>query len=86
MLRWLRAWSCNETFERILLLRQPDTCIWLPNTSMFKTWRKMENSFLWLHGKGRVFNVLEDPLTEVLSRSREICPSVRMGILIFRWY
>ncbi|KAF8452441.1 ankyrin repeat-containing domain protein [Boletus edulis BED1] len=39
ILRWLHAWNCNETYERILLLRQPDTCIWLLNTNAYKTWR-----------------------------------------------
>ena len=57
ILRWLRAWNCNEIYERILLLRQPDTCIWLPNTIAYKRWRDEENSFLWLHGKGRVLEV-----------------------------
>ncbi|KAF8128860.1 ankyrin repeat-containing domain protein [Boletus edulis] len=51
ILRWLHAWNCNETYERTLLLRQPDTCIWLLTTNAYKTWRNTENSFLWLHGK-----------------------------------
>jgi hypothetical protein len=56
MLRWLRAWSCNEIYERTLLLRQPDSCIWLLDTNAYKRWRNTEDSFLWLHGKGKVFD------------------------------
>ena len=80
ILRWLRAWNCNEIYERTLLLRQPDTCIWLPSTNTYKRWRDTENSFLWLHGKGRVLEVSRVSLAEVivLSRSGKICPSVRM--------
>ncbi|KAF8557484.1 ankyrin [Imleria badia] len=51
ILEWLHAWSCSEINERTLLLRQPDTCIWLPNTNAYRTWKNAENSFLWLHGK-----------------------------------
>lgn len=57
ILTWLHAWSCNGVYERTLRFRQPDTCIWLPKTNAFKTWRNTENSFLWLHGKGKVLNM-----------------------------
>ena len=56
ILQWLLAWSCTEIYERTLLLRQPDTCIWLLNTNALKTWRNTGNSFLWLHGKGMLFD------------------------------
>ena len=52
--KWLRPWNCSDTYERTLLLQQPETCIWLPNTSAYKTWRSTENSCLWLHGKREV--------------------------------
>ena len=56
ILKWLHAWSCTEIYEHTLLLWQPDTCIWLPNMNAFKTWRNTESSFLWLHGKGMLFD------------------------------
>ncbi|KAG8215975.1 hypothetical protein J3R82DRAFT_7958 [Butyriboletus roseoflavus] len=50
IVRQLGAWSCENT----ILLWQPDTCTWLPNTNVYKTWRNMESTFLWLHGKAGV--------------------------------
>ena len=56
LVKWLHAWNSKDTYERTILLRQPDTCIWLPNTNAYKTWRDTEDSFLWLHGKREVFD------------------------------
>ena len=52
VVEWLNAWKCRDIHERAVLLRQPDTCIWLPDTKAYQTWRNTENSFLWLNGKG----------------------------------
>lgn len=52
ILEWLNAWKCRDIHERTTLLRQPDTCTWLPNTKPFQAWRNVGNSFLWLNGKG----------------------------------
>ena len=53
VLDWLNAWKCRDIHERTTLLRQPDTCTWLPNTKSYQAWRNGVNSFLWLNGKGR---------------------------------
>ncbi|KAF8128753.1 hypothetical protein EV363DRAFT_1170232, partial [Boletus edulis] len=51
ILEWLNAWNSRRTHGRTLLLRQRDTCMWLPKTTAYKKWRDEKSSFLWLHGK-----------------------------------
>ena len=53
VLEWLNAWKCRDVHERTTSLRQPDTCTWLLDTKAYQTWRNVENSFLWLNGKGK---------------------------------
>lgn len=59
ILGWLNAWNCKEMHKRTSLLRQPGTCTWLPNTNEFQTWRNTKDSFLWLHGKGGMFDTTQ---------------------------
>ncbi|KAF8452463.1 hypothetical protein L210DRAFT_2036894 [Boletus edulis BED1] len=60
ILEWLNAWNSRRTHERTLLLRQRDTCMWLPKTTAYKKWRDEK------HGKRKGFEVLSISITKAV--------------------
>ena len=65
ILKWLDGSNCTEKQDVTLLLRQPDTCKWLFDTTQYKAWRDGESSFLWLRGKRRTSQVLSNILAHM---------------------
>jgi hypothetical protein len=52
MLKLLDALDCSEKHGETSLIRQSDTCMWLPGTDAYRSWKEGMVSFLWLQGKG----------------------------------
>ena len=52
MLKILDALYCSRKHRETSSIRQSDTCIWLPATDAYKSWREGNDTFLWLQGKG----------------------------------
>lgn len=52
MLKLLDALDCSEKHRETSLIRQADTCMWLPATDAYRSWKEGRGSFLWLQGKG----------------------------------
>ncbi|KAF8838331.1 ankyrin [Paxillus ammoniavirescens] len=50
-LRWLDGLDCTEKHEDTCALRQAETCTWLLETDIYRSWRRGDISFLWLEGK-----------------------------------
>ena len=54
ILKWLDGLNCAAKQDVTLLLRQPDTCKWLFDTTQYKMWKGGENPWLWLCGKRKI--------------------------------
>ncbi|KAF8552326.1 hypothetical protein OG21DRAFT_151486 [Imleria badia] len=51
LLKILDALDCSEKHRETSSMRQSDTCMWLPATEAYRSWREGKGSFLWLQGK-----------------------------------
>lgn len=78
IMKWLDGLNCAEKQDNMLMLRQPDTCKWLFDTAQYNLWKDGENSFLWLRGKRKTFEVLLTPLLIRYDHSR--CRKIRIGV------
>lgn len=56
LLKLLDPLDCSENHRKTSSLRQSDTCRWLPATDAYKSWREGKGSFLWLQGKGIIYD------------------------------
>ncbi|KAF8126505.1 hypothetical protein EV363DRAFT_1268265 [Boletus edulis] len=73
ILRWLDGLDCTEKQDVTLLLRQPDTCRWLFDTTQYNAWRDGECSCLWLRGKpGAGKSVLVSSVVDSLEGIRRV--------------
>ncbi|KAF8549090.1 hypothetical protein OG21DRAFT_639548 [Imleria badia] len=71
ILKWLDGLNCAERQDVTLSLRQPDTCMWLFDTTPYMMWRDRQSSFLWLRGKpGAGKSVLASSVIDSLEKSR----------------
>ena len=52
LLTILDALGCSEKHRETSSIRQSDTCMWLPATDAYRSWREGKVTFLWLQGKG----------------------------------
>ena len=57
------SWKHRETSST----RQSDTCMWLPETNAYRSWREGKDTFLWLQGKGVSFDSSNNSLTDTNS-------------------
>ncbi|KAF9218089.1 hypothetical protein BS17DRAFT_368068 [Gyrodon lividus] len=70
-LGWLNGLTCIEKHEDTCALRQAETCTWLLETEIYRSWRRGGSPFLWLEGKpGSGKSVLASSVIEELKRSR----------------
>ena len=56
LLKVLDALGCSGKHQETSSIRQSDTCMWLPATNTYRSWREGKDTFLWLQGKGIPFN------------------------------
>ena len=84
ILGWLDGLNCAEKQDVTLLLRQPDTCKWLFDTTQYKMWRDGESSCLWLCGKRKrhEISINSSLLTSSRSQPGLVNPYWRMLTLV----
>ncbi|KAI9566724.1 ankyrin repeat-containing domain protein [Boletus coccyginus] len=51
LLRVFDALDCSRKQSQTSSTRQADTCMWLPATDAYMSWREGKDTFLWLQGK-----------------------------------
>ncbi|KAL9099954.1 MAG: hypothetical protein Q9187_009425, partial [Circinaria calcarea] len=51
LIRWLSIIDYSSNYNAAGRKREPSTGKWLLGRAEFKTWKQVQNSFLWLHGK-----------------------------------
>ena len=56
LLNVLDALGCSGKHRETSSMRQSDTCMWLPATDAYRSWREGKDTFLWLQGKGVPFD------------------------------
>ena len=56
LLKVLDALGCSGKHRETSSIRQSDTCMWLPATDAYRSWREGKDTILWLQGKGVPFD------------------------------
>ncbi|KAI9573047.1 ankyrin repeat-containing domain protein [Boletus coccyginus] len=51
LLKLLDPLDCSGNHRETSSIRQSNTCMWLPATEAYRSWREGKGSFLWLQGK-----------------------------------
>ncbi|KAF9223940.1 hypothetical protein BS17DRAFT_126483 [Gyrodon lividus] len=70
-LQWLNELDCTGKHEDTSAVRQAETCTWLPETDVYRSWRRGDVSSLWLEGKpGSGKSVLASFIINDLQHSR----------------
>jgi hypothetical protein len=64
LLKVLDALGCSGKHWETSSIRQSNTCMWLPATHEYRSWREGKDTFLWLQGKGVPFDGSNSYVTE----------------------
>lgn len=74
---WLRPPNPVSNLTTARNKRQQDTGLWLLNSPIFVGWKKVESSFLWLHGKaGSGKTILSSTAIHCLFQERDTTTSI----------